>query len=153
MWEYDWLHSTGYPAVFGRGENKHCHLGTWLESSSEVWSSTIWRREEDWGPLSKGTCLFLPIPAVCCISLHPETVLRWTRFFCVSDTVMAARTCRDWLAKRGGTFWCVWVRCSRKTNRRSFYLRGHPQTPVGDALTELPTKPEVDRRRRKKEKM
>lgn len=78
----------------------HCHLSTWLESSSEVWSSTRWRREEDWGPSSKGTLLFLPILAVC-ISQHQETVLRWTRFFCISDTVTAARTCGDWLAKRG----------------------------------------------------
>lgn len=31
-----------------------------------------------------------------------------------------------------GTFGCVWVGC---TNRSSFYLRGHPQAPVGDVLT------------------
>ncbi len=94
-------------------ETSHCLLSTWLKSSSEVWSSTIWRKEEDWGPLSRGTLLLLPIPAFC-ISLHSGTVLRWTRFLCVSDAVMAARTCRDWLAKRGGTFACVWVGCSGK---------------------------------------
>lgn len=41
----------------------HCLLSTWLESSSEVWSSTIWRKEEDWGPLSRGTRLFFANPS------------------------------------------------------------------------------------------
>ena len=31
-------------------------------------------------------------------------------------------------------------------------MRGHPQTPVGDVRTELPTKLEVERRIKKKKK-
>ena len=31
----------------------HCLLSTWLESTSEVWSSTVRVIEEDWGPLKR----------------------------------------------------------------------------------------------------
>lgn len=142
MWEYAWLQSTSNPAVFG-SENtlSSLHL-TW--SSSEVWSYTIWRREEDWGPLSKGTL----IPAGC-ISLHPETVLRWTNDF-VFQTLwwLPGLTGIDW-QKRGERFdVCGWD-VEEKTNRRFFYLRGHPQSPVEDYLTKPHTKLKVKKGKEK----
>lgn len=73
-----------------------CLLSTWLESSSEVWSSTVRAIEEDWGPLKQEALFnFLPMPASC-ISLHPGTVLRWTRFLCVFQT-------QRWLPGLAGT--------------------------------------------------
>lgn len=59
---------------------------------------------------------------------------------------------QELIGKERGTFGCVWVGCSKKTNRSSFYFRGHPQTPVGDVLTELPTKLKVERRKKKQRK-
>lgn len=80
-----------------------CFLSTWLESSSEVSSPTIWSTEGNWGPL-RGTLLFLAIPGFC-ISLQPGTVLRWTRFLlCFSY----CDGCQDWLANSGKNLWmCV----------------------------------------------
>lgn len=45
---------------------------------------------------------------------------------------------------------CVWVECGWKTDRSSFCLRGHPQTPVGDAPTEMPTNLKVVSRNKAK---
>lgn len=39
----------------------------------------------------------------------------------------------------------------KKTNGSFFYLRGHPQIPVGDVATEQPTKLDVERREKQKE--
>lgn len=142
-----WLY--GYiPPVFGRGE-KHCHHGTWLESSSKVWSSSIWRREGNWGLSSFSlSSLFAKTS-----SLHPPAPrdsIKVDTFFCVSDTVMAARTYWDWLAKRGEPFDVCGRDAVGEPIGGLFYLRGHPQTVVGDALTELPTKLGVERWRREK---
>lgn len=95
--------------------------------------------EGEWrtgGPLSRGTLLFF-------FFFFANT--RWTRFsFVFSDAVIAARI---GLAPDKGSFGCVRRRTrERKTNRSSSYLRGHPQTPVGDVPTELPTKLEVERK-------
>lgn len=53
MWECDWLRSNSSPAVFGR--KSHCILSTWLESTSEVWSSTTWRKTGTGGGRSTHT--------------------------------------------------------------------------------------------------
>lgn len=74
----------------------------------------------------------------------------------VNTFPLCLRHCEGWqdleglIGEQRGTFGCVWVGCSRKTNRSFFFLRGHLQAPVGDVLTELPTKLEVERRKKKK---
>lgn len=80
--------------------------------------------------------LHLPVPREC--SIKVDTILLCFRH---------CDGCQDLqglIGEERGTFGCVLVGC--KTNRSSFYLRGHPQTPVRDAL---PTKLEVERRRKK----
>lgn len=71
---------------------------------------------------------------------------------------MAASTCRD---EEWENLWMFVGRMQKKknpthtqthTNRSFFYLRGHPQIPVGDVLTELPTKLDAESGERKKSK-
>lgn len=103
------------------------------------------KKEEYWKALKQrhsshfanNSILHLPTPRD---SIKVDTFLLCFKY-CAS--------CQDMqglIGEERGTFGSVWVGCSRKTNRSSFYLSGHPQTPVGDVLTELPTKLEVEER-------
>lgn len=84
----------------------HCLLNTWLESSSEVWSSTIWREEEDRGPLSGGNLLFLlPKPAFC-ISRAPRDGIKVDTFLlCFEHTATAAKNSQGPIGGRDGHLW------------------------------------------------
>lgn len=66
---------------------------------------------------------------------------------------MAASTCRD---EEWENLWMFVGRMQKNThthtNRSFFYLRGHPQIPVGDVLTELPTKLDAESGEKKKSK-
>lgn len=141
MWEYYRLHPTSRLAVFGKKGKKSLWLpSTWLKSSFEVWSSNMWRKRGDWG-FCKGALLFLPTPA-----LHlwaPRDSIKVDTFLLCFRHCNDCQDLQEPIGEESGPFGCVWVERSGKTYRSSFCLRGHPQTPVGDALTEMPTKLEV----------
>lgn len=121
--------------------------------SQEVWSSTVVRRtKEHWRPL-RGTRLFFFIGNTG-NSTFPHNPEGGCISFCVFQIVW-------WLpalagTKSGKTFGCIWVGCKNSThihtNRSFLYLRGHPQIPVGDVLTELPTKLDAESGERKRAK-
>lgn len=151
-----WENITGYiPPVILQclAAKSHCLLSTWLESSSEVWSSTIWRTEDYWGP-SEAFFSFWQYQHSAS-PLQPGTVLRWTRFllcfrYCDGCQDLQGLTGEEWK----NLWMCVGRKQSKKkkNSRSFFYLTGHPQIPVGDFLTELPTKLDVEKKRAK-EKM
>lgn len=83
----------------------------------------------------------------------PRDSIKVDTYLCVPDTVMAARTYRDWLAKRGEPFDVWGWDAVGEPIGGPFYLRGHLQTVVGDALTELPTKLEVETEEEEEKKL
>lgn len=154
MWECDWLRSNSSPAVFGR--KSHCILSTWLESTSEVWSSTTWRKTGTGGgrsthththssPQTRALLLFVPRDRIK-VNMFPFVFLRlWG---------LAGFGGADWWKKRRPLEACrvegrlvVGV----KTQERLHSWSGVPTDHKGNVLTELPANPEeIKSKRRKK---
>lgn len=147
-----WLHSTCNPAEVGRKKPLSSKHLTWIflwgfdhppyegqrttrapqRHSSLFGNTRILHLPAAWDSIKMGMFFFL----MCVCFRH-----------CDGCQDLQGLTGKEW-----ETFGCVWVGCSQKTNRISVYLWGHPQIPVGDVLTELPTNLDVDRRGKKRAK-
>lgn len=146
--EYNWLHSTSNPAAFGSKKPLSSKHLTWIF----LWGLIIHHMKDRWllGPL-RGTLLFLAIPAFC---ISPAT---WDSI--KVDAFLFVFQILWWLPGLAGTDWrrvekpldVCGKEAVKKTSRSSFYLRGHPQIPVGDVPTELPTKLDRGEKEKKKE--
>lgn len=111
-----WENITGYiPPVILQclAAKSHCLLSTWLESSSEVWSSTIWRTEDYWGP-SKAFFSFWQYQHSAS-PLQPGTVLRWTRFLLC---FRYCDGCQDLQGLTGEEWKNLWMCVGRKQSKK-----------------------------------